>query len=50
MGAFLATKTVMWVIYSNEKMQFYPPVEDQEETALFVVTQICKTMQHVSLL
>ncbi|CAG5115752.1 unnamed protein product, partial [Candidula unifasciata] len=35
----------MELIFDEEKMQFYPPVSDLEETVLFVVTQICKTMQ-----
>ncbi|XP_071083415.1 dynein axonemal heavy chain 12-like isoform X1 [Haliotis cracherodii] len=37
----------MELTFDDRKMQFYPPVEDLEETVLFVVTQITKTMQHV---
>ena len=38
----------MELTFDDEKMQFYPPVEDLEEVVLFVIKQICKTMQHVS--
>ncbi|GFS01672.1 dynein heavy chain 12, axonemal-like [Elysia marginata] len=37
----------MELTFDDQKMQFYPPVEDLEETVLFVVKQICKTMQQV---
>ncbi|GFO33725.1 dynein heavy chain 12, axonemal-like, partial [Plakobranchus ocellatus] len=37
----------MELTFDDQKMQFYPPVEDLEETVLFVVSQICKTMQQV---
>ena len=38
----------MELTFDDEKMQFYPPVEDLTEVVNFVVNQICKTMQHVS--
>ncbi|XP_059163826.1 dynein axonemal heavy chain 12-like isoform X1 [Physella acuta] len=37
----------MELTFDDQTMQFYPPVEDLEETILFVLTQICKTMQQV---
>ena len=37
----------MELTFDDQKMQFYPPQEDLEETVLFVVSQICKTMQQV---
>jgi len=37
----------MELTFDDQKMQFYPPKEDLEETVLFVVSQICKTMQQV---
>ncbi|XP_069101059.1 dynein axonemal heavy chain 12-like isoform X1 [Argopecten irradians] len=37
----------MELTFDDQKMQFYPPKEDLEETVLFVVKQICKTMQQV---
>ena len=37
----------MELTFDDEKMQFYPPCQDLEETVLFVVKQICKTMQQV---
>lgn len=37
----------MELTFDDQKMQFYPPVEDLEETILFVLNQICKTMQQV---
>lgn len=37
----------MELTFDDEKMQFYPPSQDLEETVLFVVKQICKAMQQV---
>ncbi|XP_021341821.1 dynein heavy chain 12, axonemal-like isoform X1 [Mizuhopecten yessoensis] len=37
----------MELTFDDQKMQFYPPKEDLEETVLFVVKQVCKTMQQV---
>lgn len=37
----------MELTFDDEKMQFYPPSQDLEDTVLFVVNQICKTMQQV---
>lgn len=37
----------MELTFDDEKMEFYPPSQDLEETVLFVVKQICKTMQQV---
>jgi dynein heavy chain len=37
----------MELTFDDEKMQFYPPSQDLEDTVLFVVKQICKTMQQV---
>lgn len=37
----------MELTFDDEKMQFYPPKEDLEETVVFVIKQICKTMQQV---
>jgi dynein heavy chain len=37
----------MELTFDEERMQFYPPYEDLEEVALFVVDQITKSMQQV---
>ena len=37
----------MELTFDDQKMQFYPPKEDLEETVLFVVSHICKAMQQV---
>ncbi|XP_052285538.1 dynein axonemal heavy chain 12-like isoform X2 [Dreissena polymorpha] len=37
----------MELTFDDEKMQFYPPSQDLEDTVLFVLKQICKTMQQV---
>ena len=37
----------MELTFDDEKMEFYPPSSDLEETVLFVIKQICKTMQQV---
>lgn len=37
----------MELTFDDRKMQFYPPYEELEELALFVVTLIRKTMQSV---
>lgn len=37
----------MELTFDDQKMQFYPPYEELEELALFVVTLICRTMQSV---
>ena len=37
----------MELIYEDDKMQFYPPYEDLEETVLAVVDQITNTLQSV---
>ncbi|KAL5014779.1 hypothetical protein ScPMuIL_009049 [Solemya velum] len=37
----------MELTFDDQMMQFYPPVEDLEESVLFPVYQICKTMQQV---
>ncbi|KAL3853467.1 hypothetical protein ACJMK2_017003 [Sinanodonta woodiana] len=37
----------MELTFDDKKMQFYPPKEDLEETVLFIVKQICKSMQQV---
>ena len=37
----------MELTFDDEKMEFYPPSPDLEETVLFVVKQICKSMQQV---
>lgn len=37
----------MELTFDDQKMQFYPPKEDLEETVLFVVKQITKAMQQV---
>lgn len=37
----------MELTFDDRKMQFYPPYEELEELALFVVTLIKKTMQTV---
>lgn len=39
----------MELTFDDQEMQFYPPVQDLEEAVLFVVTQITKTMQQVSI-
>lgn len=37
----------MELTFDDEKMQFYPLKEDLEETVLYVVEQICKSMQQL---
>ena len=37
----------MELTFDDQKMQFYPPIGDLDETVLFVVKQICKSMQQV---
>lgn len=37
----------MELTFDDEKMQFYPPSEDLEETLLYVVEKICSTLQKI---
>ena len=37
----------MELTFDDEKMQFYPPSEDLEETLLYVVETICSTLQNI---
>ncbi|KAK6177269.1 hypothetical protein SNE40_015399 [Patella caerulea] len=37
----------MELTFDDDKMQFYPPSEDLEETVLFIISRITKTMQSV---
>lgn len=37
----------MELTFDDEKMQFYPPYEDLEETVIHVMTAITKTLQQV---